>query len=191
MGWPMGFEPTTTGITIQDSTIELRPPLGTTLPEATIRVIAGLPGGTRTHNPQLRRLVLYPIELRAETSPIHHEAGRGGEIRTPDILLPKQARYQTAPHPEKAPNNTLWVGIDQCSSWLLAIHQRCLLPLRVSDTKAPFSKGGFRKGNACRYQQEGVHALHSKEGRGVHEPSPKDAFPKNSGAVKSRAFGGN
>src|SRR5438034_1355077 len=26
---------------------------------------SGLPGGTRTHNPQLRRLVLYPVELRA------------------------------------------------------------------------------------------------------------------------------
>ena len=26
--------------------------------------------------------------------------GRGGEIRTPDILLPKQARYQAALHPE-------------------------------------------------------------------------------------------
>src|SRR3954452_9209262 len=25
----------------------------------------GAPGGTRTHNPQLRRLVLYPVELRA------------------------------------------------------------------------------------------------------------------------------
>ena len=29
------------------------------------------------------------------------ESGRGGGIRTPDILLPKQARYQTALHPEK------------------------------------------------------------------------------------------
>ena len=28
--------------------------------------------------------------------------GRGGEIRTPDILLPKQARYQTALHPVTA-----------------------------------------------------------------------------------------
>ncbi len=26
--------------------------------------------------------------------------GRGGGIRTPDILLPKQARYQAALHPE-------------------------------------------------------------------------------------------
>ena len=27
--------------------------------------------------------------------------GRGREIRTPDILLPKQARYQTALYPEQ------------------------------------------------------------------------------------------
>ena len=27
-------------------------------------------------------------------------SGRGGEIRTPDILLPKQARYQAALHPD-------------------------------------------------------------------------------------------
>ncbi len=48
--------------------------------------------------------MLYPIELRALESytlgqygkkPI----GRGREIRTPDILLPKQARYQTALYP--------------------------------------------------------------------------------------------
>ena len=28
------------------------------------------------------------------------EVGRGREIRTPDILLPKQARYQTALYPD-------------------------------------------------------------------------------------------
>jgi hypothetical protein len=27
------------------------------------------------------------------------KSGRGGEIRTPDILLPKQTRYQAALHP--------------------------------------------------------------------------------------------
>ena len=31
--------------------------------------------------------------------PEHSENGRGREIRTPDILLPKQARYQTALYP--------------------------------------------------------------------------------------------
>ncbi len=33
---------------------------------------------------------------------IRFEIGRGREIRTPDILLPKQARYQTALYPEFA-----------------------------------------------------------------------------------------
>ena len=31
-------------------------------------VLDGLPGGTRTPDPQLRRLVLYPVELRAVRS---------------------------------------------------------------------------------------------------------------------------
>ena len=31
---------------------------------------------------------------------VAEKSGRGGGIRTPDILLPKQARYQTALHPE-------------------------------------------------------------------------------------------
>ena len=86
----MGFEPTTTGITIRDSTVELQPPLKT-----------GLPDRTRTCDPQLRRLVLYPAELRADPVLTLTEQmfGRGGEIRTPDILLPKQARYQTALYP--------------------------------------------------------------------------------------------
>ena len=91
LGWLMGFEPTTTGITIRDSTVELQPPLNT-----------GLPDRTRTCDPQLRRLVLYPAELRADPVLTLTEQmfGRGGEIRTPDILLPKQVRYQTALHPE-------------------------------------------------------------------------------------------
>ncbi len=69
----------------------------------------------RTCNPQLRRLVLYPVELRADgytfealTKREDHfiftakVIGRRGEIRTPDILLPKQARYQATLHAEEA-----------------------------------------------------------------------------------------
>ena len=60
--------------------------------------------------------MLYPNELRAQKSQclsvtfclklkvqarrVNFEFGRGREIRTPDILLPKQARYQTALYPE-------------------------------------------------------------------------------------------
>jgi hypothetical protein len=43
--------------------------------------------------------MLYPTELRADCCQTLM-VGRGGEIRTPDILLPKQARYRTALHPE-------------------------------------------------------------------------------------------
>ena len=67
----------------------------------------GVPDRNRTCNPQLRRLVLYPVELRAQfigkpTNFLLLGPGRGGEIRTPDILLPKQARYQATLHPESA-----------------------------------------------------------------------------------------
>ena len=53
--------------------------------------------------------MLYPTELQAQNQgqqPLRRqngwwENGRGREIRTPDILLPKQARYQTALYPDK------------------------------------------------------------------------------------------
>ena len=51
----------------------------------------GALGRTRTCDPRLRRPMLYPAELQA--------LGRGRGIRTPDILLPKQTRYQTALYP--------------------------------------------------------------------------------------------
>ena len=54
--------------------------------------------------------MLYPTELRAARDlhwfaaglpPAYNSIaiGRGGEIRTPDPLLPKQMRYQAALHP--------------------------------------------------------------------------------------------
>jgi hypothetical protein len=61
-------------------------------------IIIGAPGRIRTCYPRLRRPVLYPDELQAQTS---EYSGRGRGIRTPDILLPKQARYQTALYPDK------------------------------------------------------------------------------------------
>ena len=71
----------------------------------------GAPGRIRTCDHPLRRRMLYPTELRAPhyflTTNCHSiiqkcnskKPGRGREIRTPDILLPKQARYQTALYP--------------------------------------------------------------------------------------------
>ena len=51
---------------------------------------------------RLRRPPLYPSELLAhEAFPALVNFGRGERIRTSDFLLPKQARYQTAPRPVK------------------------------------------------------------------------------------------
>ena len=78
----------------------------------------GLSGGDRTPDPQLRRLMLYPTELRTEkeidrkphTKKAHqpmsffegllplNSVGRSTRIRTLDPLVPNQVRYQTAPH---------------------------------------------------------------------------------------------
>ena len=50
--------------------------------------------------------MLYPNELQAQYLGLllkltrQPKFGRGREIRTPDILLPKQARYQTALYPD-------------------------------------------------------------------------------------------
>jgi hypothetical protein len=38
--------------------------------------------------------------LEKATGPAERENGRGDRIRTCDILLPKQARYRTAPLPD-------------------------------------------------------------------------------------------
>ena len=40
------------------------------------------------------------LSYRGRTLAFYPKSGRGREIRTPDILLPKQARYQTALYPE-------------------------------------------------------------------------------------------
>ena len=71
----------------------------------------GAPDRTRTCNRRLRRPMLYPVELRAHRQPhcraksrvpvclTARRGGRGRGIRTPDTLLPKQVRYQTALYP--------------------------------------------------------------------------------------------
>src|SRR5438477_11876846 len=65
------------------------------------------PAGVEPTTPSLEGWCSIQFELRARATftlqpfrrRLPQESGRGGEIRTPDILLPKQARYQTAPHP--------------------------------------------------------------------------------------------
>ena len=53
--------------------------------------------GRHMHASMLLGLVDYDHLTNLQAA---KKSGRGGEIRTPDILLPKQARYQTTLHPE-------------------------------------------------------------------------------------------
>ena len=48
----------------------------------------------------LRSVILERWVIPTTYRPKGQVDGRGGEIWTPDILLPKQARYRTALHPE-------------------------------------------------------------------------------------------
>ena len=105
MGWTMGIEPTTSGATNLCSTNWATP---------TITWMSfSAPGRIRTCYPLLRRQMLYPDELQAlkkssrfilyqclQLANIKHFKCRGRGIWTPDPLLPKQVRYQTAPCPE-------------------------------------------------------------------------------------------
>ncbi len=47
--------------------------------------------------------VTLGLEGRCSIQLSYKRIGRGRGIRTPDILLPKQARYQTALYPELTP----------------------------------------------------------------------------------------
>jgi hypothetical protein len=71
-------------------------------------ISTGLPDWTRTSDPQLRRLMLYPPELRAvrflmsgRASAHPGRGGRGEWTRTTDPLRPRQVRYQAALRPDR------------------------------------------------------------------------------------------
>ena len=68
------------------------------LPKVEVKVEVTTQKGSvnyRKGRPENWKTLVFSERYRLRLSVI----GRGGEIRTPDILLPKQARYRTALHP--------------------------------------------------------------------------------------------
>ena len=82
-GWMMGFEPTTTGTTNQGSTTELHPPF------YYYNIRAWKDSNLRPYRSQ--RYTLIQLSYRRII--------RGDRIRTYDLLVPNQPRYQAALHP--------------------------------------------------------------------------------------------
>ena len=86
----MGLEPTTLGITIRCSN---------QLSYIHRKTGIGAPDRNRTCNRRLRRPMLYPVELQAQSLSAERVAGRGRGIRTPDFCVPNATLYQTELYP--------------------------------------------------------------------------------------------
>src|SRR6266704_3007856 len=155
------------------------------------------PAGVEPTTPSLEGWCSIQFELRARlrraaarpAAPARKRAaksGRGGEIRTPDILLPKQARYQAALHPAG-------VGI---------LRLRPLRGQRVKNGDFPrdslarpldfwyqiaFATRRSRLGAAAQI----LPALPAEKRRGVHESQAARAFQEGSRGAEGGAVAGH
>ena len=128
----MGFEPTTTGITIRDSdqlSYAHRKPSGRSdsgVAPACARARSarimpgriGAPDRNRTCNPQLRRLVLYPVELRARA---WSEQRASAQVRNPAAPV-GAAKYR----------NRYMVGVEGFEPPTPCSQSRCATRLRYT-----------------------------------------------------------
>ena len=117
MARPEGFEPSAIrlegGCSIQLSygrvNAQYTSPAAQAEPASGKTAKTGVADGSRTRHLRSHNPVLYLMsyghhrwdaEILWPTPGSVGKVGRGREIRTPDILLPKQARYQTALYPD-------------------------------------------------------------------------------------------
>src|SRR5205807_9838625 len=111
-----------------------------------------------THNPQLRRLVLYPVELRAAAGTL--DPWSGWRDLNSRHLAPKASALPGCATPRKRRQMIL---LDYQEGNRVACGKG-----PFSDTKSPLFFRG-RALNGRRTHQEKLHALRRQEGRGVHE----------------------
>ena len=98
MGWMMGLEPTTTGI--NPGLYQL----SYTHHSKTAVAKMARPAGFEPATYGLEGRCSIQLSYGRISKKVLKKYGRDREIRTPDILHPKQARYQTALYPDMLPN---------------------------------------------------------------------------------------
>ena len=129
----MGFEPTTPGITIRCSN-QLSYTHQRCFPSHELVRPAGIEPATAGLEGRCSIRLSYgrPCRIVASnsTARMPRRNGRGRGIRTPDILLPKQARYQTALYPADG-TRTAAFAVSRCAparrkSRVLSGHRRAV-----------------------------------------------------------------
>ena len=65
------------------------------MPKSTISALNGVPGRSRTVDVQLRRLTLYPTEVRGLIHELDKYAENMRDLRMNDLLLRRQLLYPT------------------------------------------------------------------------------------------------
>src|SRR5574342_764710 len=149
------------------------------------------PAGVEPTTPSLEGWCSIQFELRARAGTSifleSAESGRGGEIRTPDTLLPKQVRYQAALHPAGAesyayapaavnaarrhfPSNCLLAAI--CDFWYHIPFRRNQLGIAAPDDPAlrVESRRGLHERTAARAFQGGSRGAQGRADTG-HRPN--------------------
>src|SRR6266568_3823410 len=156
------------------------------------------PAGVEPTTPSLEGWCSIQFELRARlrraaarpAAPARKRAaksGRGGEIRTPDILLPKQARYQAAPHPAGVASYAFVPGTVNAERLAISRENSLARPVDFWYQLAfDFATRRSRLGAAAQI----LPALPAEKRRGVHESQAARAFQEGSRGAEGGAVAG-
>ena len=168
-------------------------------------------GAVRTRDPQLRRLLLYPTELRnrsdmakltqlfriCNTSDRVSATDRGTSIRRP-VLLPYPLSNCARPHNEKAPQRPSSASSDRPSSQRRVVRITRRKAARRSDEKRSFGPNSAKrkKNRSYRIAPDRAHTDSAKRTNGIPTRRPTvpgqfEARPAKSAPVTVFALFGN